>query len=168
MSGEVVVNDSLRFKNIPMRYNMYSDKMEFKNENQQTLEMDNTRLGWQFYLGNKKMANLQYLVKGKNVSGVLEWMVEGRIRLYKKYSVEFKPATKAAGYQDPEPDRFCRLDDHYLIAIDGALPDFCRSSKEVVEKLRSVKPDIDRYVKEQKLKLKTDEGLIMLVEYCNQ
>ena len=165
--GEIVADDSIRFEKIPLRYNIYSDKIEFKDDKEQILELDMSRQTYNFKLGNLWFAPLDYLDNGNKKNGILEVMVEGNIRLYKKYLVDFKPATKAAGYQDAKPDRFIRMDDEYLIAAGSDMPETVRISKKLFERLKQFKPDIEQYAKSKGLKIKSESGLIQLIQYCN-
>ncbi len=165
--GEVILNDSIRFEKIPLRYNIYSDKIEFRNDRKQILEIDASNQAYRFNFGNLCFTSSDYSYNGHNERGILELLADGKIRLYKKYLIDFKPATKAIGFKDAEPDKFVRLDDDYLIATGQGNPEPFRNTKELLGKLKQIKPDIEQYAKDQKLKLKSEKGLIQLIQFCN-
>ncbi|MCW0483290.1 hypothetical protein [Gaoshiqia sediminis] len=165
--GEVIVNDSIRIEDVPLRYNIYSDRIEFRNEHEQVLEIDHSKQEFDFDFGGHLFTIQDYLDHGESKRGILELMVDGHIRLYKRYLIDLKPATKAIGYQEAQPNRFTRQDDEYLVAEGQGIPEIFRKQKDLLEKLKEIKPDIDQYAKNQKLKLKTDKGLIQLIQHCN-
>jgi hypothetical protein len=166
--GVVIVNDSVRFNKVPLRYNIYNDKMEFLNDKKQVLEIDPSKKNWKFEMKGCLFENIDYSNNDAVQTGIVERLVVGRVALYKKYHVVFKKATKPIGYQDATPDRFERLDDQYLLAIDGQMPQFYRNSKEIVEKLKQLKPDVEAYLKKERINVRKEPELIQLVKYCNQ
>lgn len=165
--GEVIINDSIRIEDVPLRYNIYSDRVEFMNEQNQVLEIDHSKQEFDFNFGGHLFTIQDYLDHEESKRGILELMVDGHIRLYKRYLIDLKPATKAIGFQEAQPNRFTRQDDKYLLAVGQNAPETVRNSKDLLEKLKKIKPNIDQYAKNQKLKLKSDKGLIQLVQYCN-
>lgn len=165
--GEVVINDSIIYSEIPMRYNIYNDRIEFQNNERQILEVDITEQFWRFSFGPHEFMTVDYVDRGTERRGILELLVNGHIQLYKQYLVHFKNATKEIGYQEAQPNRFIRQEDEYLIAIKQGKPETFRNSKELMEKLTLINPDIEQYKKSQKLKLRSENDLIMLIQYCN-
>lgn len=166
--GDIVKNDSIRYENIPLRYNIYTDKMEFLNNRKQIMEIDNAEPIYTFSVGKHSFIIHDYLNYGEKTRGILELLVKGQIQLYKKYNVVYKPAEKAIGYKDPEPRRFIRKDDEYLIAAKNQLPEPVGNKKSLLNKLKQFKPDIEKYAKENRLKPKKEADLIKLVRYCNE
>ncbi|PZX17244.1 hypothetical protein LX69_01559 [Breznakibacter xylanolyticus] len=166
--GNVVMNDSVRYSNVSLRYNIYTDKMEFLKEKTQVLELDIHQHSWRFEMGNAAFVNLPFqLENGIQQNGLLWELCGGNIRLYKKLSVELLPATATQGFQDAQPDRFVRKDDRYFLALPGVTPVVYRSSKELIESLRTVCPNVDALVKQHKLKLSKEQDVIRLVQFCN-
>ncbi|HKJ44165.1 MAG TPA: hypothetical protein VKA27_18855 [Sunxiuqinia sp.] len=165
--GEVIVNDSIHYENVPLRYNIYSDNIEFMNDQKQVLEINNSQSKYQFKFDNHQFTVRDYLNYGKTAHGILERLVDGKIQLYKKYQVDFALATKAIGFKDAVPNRFVRKDDTYLISAEKELPSAIGSKKALFEKLKSFKSDIEKYAKSRKLNPKKEEDLIQLIQYCN-
>ncbi|PTN09479.1 hypothetical protein [Mangrovibacterium marinum] len=166
--GKVIINDSILIENVPLRYNIYSDKIEFKNANGQILEISNSGQVYQFKLGSHTFLESEYRTKNETEQGVLELLVNGNIKLYKKYRIELKEATKAIGFQDAQPNRFTPLDDEYLIAEGDAIPQVIKNPKILLEELKSYQPDIEKYIQKEKVRVKTESGLIRLIRHCNQ
>ena len=166
--GEVLINDSLRIENVPLRYNILNDKIEFRNENNQVLELNMDELSYRFRFDEHIFVPGSYLANGEKQVGILEQLVEGRLKLFKKYSAEFKPATKAIGFQDAEPDRIERKDEIYLLAEGQEIPKAIKTSKnEVFAALKPFKSDIEQFAKSEKLNPRKEADFIELVRYCN-
>jgi hypothetical protein len=166
--GEVTINDSIRIEKVPLRYNIYNDKIEFQNENEQILEIGNESRSYQFDFKNLSFQNLNYLVDGETQLGILELMVDGNVKLYKKYNLELEPAQKAIGFQDATPDRFVRKEDQYLISIGQQLPYVFSNPKKLLPELQKIKQSINSFVKTEKIRLRSEKDLIELIEYCNE
>lgn len=166
--GEVIINDSIRIEKVPLRYNIYNDKIEFKNENEQILEIGNESSSYQFDFKDFSFRNLNYLIDGKTQSGILELLVDGNVKLYKKYNLELAPAQKAIGFQDATPDRFVRKEDQYLVSIGQELPSIFSNPKKLLTELQKIRPDINSVVKKEKIRLRSEKGLCILIQYCNE
>jgi hypothetical protein len=166
--GEIMLGDSILFEKIPMRYNIYTGKMEALNTDSVVIELDISNRAYIFHLGNSLFTVSNFTDNGQTWRGILELLADGEIKLYKRCQVVLKPATKASGYSPAEPDRFIRLDDKYLTAFGQEQPETFRNAKELMERLKTIKPDMEQYAKNRKLKLKSENGLIQLVQYCNQ
>ena len=80
--------------------------MQFKSPQEQVLEFDNSARYYNFSFGTLSFLPLAYIEDGNTRNGLLELLADGQIKLYKKYHVEFKEATKAIGYQEAKPDCF--------------------------------------------------------------
>ena len=169
VKGEVIINDSIRIEHVPLRYNILNDKIEFRDNNEQGLEINMTEQAYQFNFDKHVFIKCNYLINDEENTGVLEQLVDGRVKLFKKYAAEFKPATKAIGFQDAEPDRIERKDEIYLLAVDDGIPEEINPKKnELFAALKPFKKDIELYAKKEKLRPRSEEDLIQLIRYCNQ
>lgn len=168
LEGEVIINDSIRIENVHLRYNIYNDKIEFKNENEQILEIGNHSTSYIFNFEELLFRNLDYLNDGTPKQGILEILVDGQVKLYKKYSLKLETATKAVGFQEATPNRFVRKDDVYLIAVDQEIPYIFNNAKKLLPELQKIKPDINSFIKTEKIRLRSEKGLHALIQYCNK
>ncbi len=167
--GVIAVNDSLSFKDVPLRYNILTDKIEFKDNKNQVLEINDHNQDYYFLIGQKQFKTADYIYNNTTIRGVLEILVRGHVQLYKKYQVEFEPATKAIAYEDAKPDRFVSKDAEYFLAVDNEKPKEIKlNKKDIFSQLKQFKPTIEKYAKTEKLKIKSEEDLVQLVQYCNR
>ena len=169
IEGDIIINDSLKIEKVPLRYNLYSDKIEFKTDDDEVLEISDEKSSYQFDFDDFIFKNLDYLEYGETVHGMLELLVDGDFKLYKKYKLELKPATKAIGFQDAQPNRFVRMDNVYLIETkQDEIPRVFTNTKILLRELKEVKPDIDSIIKKEKIRVKTESGLCKLIRLCNE
>lgn len=166
-AGEVTLDDSIHFAKVPLRYNIYTDQMESLNKGV-VVELELANRAYTFQFGGSIFTGLHYVAGDRENYGILELIVDGSARLYKKLQIILKPATKASGYSKAEPDRFVRLNDEYLIAIGEEQPELFRNASGLIEKLEGHKTGIQQYAKSQKLKMRSEKGLIQLVQYYNE
>ncbi|MFW6327994.1 MAG: hypothetical protein ACOC2F_06735 [Bacteroidota bacterium] len=166
--GEVKLNDTTRFEEVPLRYNVYSDKMEFMTPQNYILEIDNSDANFTFYIGDQTFKNKNYLYNNEKQKGILELLSDGEIKLYKKHRISFEPATKPKGFQEAEPDRFEKEKDRYFISIEEERPQLVMRKKDLEKILKPHCPDIKDYIKSERIKVKNEKDLIKLIEHCNQ
>lgn len=167
-NGKIVIDDSLIYQDIPVRYNIYSDRIEFQSKLGQVMELEIPELSLQVTYGFHRFIYTDFLDRGKEVEGMLEILAEGNVGLFKQYRVTFKEATKPRGYEDAKPNRFVRQADEYLLSVGNGVPETFRNSKAIMEKLETIRPEINEYRKRHKLKLRSEQDLIALVRYCNE
>ncbi|MCK3684702.1 hypothetical protein [Maribellus sp. YY47] len=167
--GIVSVNDTLSFKDVPLRYNIFTDKIEFKDRKDQVLEINDQNQDYYFLINQKQFKTAEYIYENNTKRGVLEILVRGHVQLYKRYQVKFEPATKAIGFQDAQPDRFVSQDAEYFLAVDNEKPrEIKLNKKDIFSQLEPFKADIEKYAKAEKLNTKSEKDLVQLVQYCNK
>lgn len=167
-TGDVVINDTTHYQKIPLRYNIYTDKIQFRNNQGRILEFNLSSQKYIFTIEDHRFVNKEYRRYNEKETGILEILAEGKISLYKKYGVVFKQATREAGFKPAEPNRFKPLDDKYLIAIDNTIPEAITLSKKLLDQLEVLKPGAAEFARSNKIKLRSEKDLIRLIEYCNQ
>ncbi|RCW33308.1 hypothetical protein DFO77_11373 [Marinilabilia salmonicolor] len=166
--GEVTMNDSIKFQGVPLRYNIHSDKMEFMTENNLILEVDNTTASYIFNVGDKIFKNKSYHQNNQEKTGILQLLVDGKFKLYKKYTVDFEAATEAKGFQESEPNRFERKKDQYFISLPNKIPELITRKKDLIRVLEPEKPEIKKFIKDERIKTRSEEDLIKLIQHCNK
>ncbi len=147
-----------------MRYNAYQDEMQIQGNNGiSTLFMRD--YVWAKVGG--EMFKIESYEKGSGTSkGYFVQMNEGETRLlkrYKKVFMEAEPATSS--YTTDKPARFDD-DIRYYLAREGSPAKEIKLRKKDIEKFLESKEAQD-YIKKNKLKLKTEEELLQLINYLN-
>ncbi len=166
--GEVVINDTIRFENIPLRYNIFTDRIEFLDANNRVLEVNTANHRFSFSFKNRTFKIVQYNYLNRIQKGLLELLVEGNTRLYRKYIVEVKIGSPPMGYQAATRDRFIRKNNEFIIAAGDNVPILVTSRRKLVKQLQAENPAVSQYLKNNRVNLNSAQSMIDLVEFVNK
>ncbi len=165
--GSIIMNDSTSYVHVPLRYNMYTDKIEFEGKNDIVLEIASPQLYDSFTFSNQTFTYESYLDESNLKNGYFEVLADGNIRLLKQYVLKFKPAVPAKAYQDAVPPTFDQLDSKYYIQKGNETALELRSKTKSAELLSTYCPEIEGWIKKKKLKINKEEDLVQIIEHCN-
>ncbi|MGV8096322.1 MAG: hypothetical protein AB2L24_31085 [Mangrovibacterium sp.] len=168
IAGEVFLPDSGSFSNVLLRYNIYTDKMEFKNKNNQVLEIVEPERYDRFILGEQIFRYIPPVEGNRTEKGFFQVLADGHIALYKKLRINFQEAQKPGAYKDAQPPKFIVMPPEYYLSIHESRLEKVKGQKQALELLSSQKPDVTAFAKKEKLNLNKEEELKKAVEYCNQ
>ena len=166
--GDIFMNEGSNFNDIPLRYNIYSDNIEFMNSKEQTMEISDPKTYNYFEIADTIFKYLEYANGAKTQNGYLQLLSSGNVILYKKYNIGLKKAQEPEPYKEARPPEFFDKSPDFYISINGETPLFSKNSKQAEAILSTVKADVKSYIKKEKLKLNREEDLIKIVEYCNK
>lgn len=166
--GEVIINDSLMVLNVPMRYNMHTDRIEFIGQNGLVLEMNTQGNRFEFNFDDRRFTTANYFIRGVANQGILEMLIDGEVQLYKKRDVEFREAEKARGYQDPKPDRFVARDDILLLSKSHGEPVAILTRRDIEEWVEKNLPGKREVTDIKRIRVGNENSMVGLVEFLNQ
>lgn len=153
-----------------MRFNAYQDEME--------IEKDDKVFGLQkrfdfpiVFLNNNKVYEVfDYDKEGKAEKGFFVVLQEGNeITLLLKETIEFVPEVEAkTGYDKYQPPKLVRAKDRFYIGYKNYTTALLPTKKsEFLNLFGSKSSDIEKYIKTNKLNIKSAEDLIKIFEYYN-
>ncbi|MBN1952132.1 MAG: hypothetical protein JW801_13100 [Bacteroidales bacterium] len=153
--------DGRLIENLPMRYNIYAKKMEFKQD-EQLLELAEIKEIKHIILENNKYVPFFRI---PSIGGYMIELYSGNISLFKQSVVEFVDAKPAkTGYEDPKPAHFDRKDDaHILITEEGEIIRLSSNKSHFARQFPDNEERILSYIKKQGLKLGREDDLISMV-----
>lgn len=164
IKGELLMSDSTKYIGIPLRYNIYTDEIEYQGPDES-----------EFALGDKTMAikisfdNHEFkYISSSEVKSYLEFVVLGKATLLKKYKVRYVEAEKAKAYEKSMPARFERGTENYYIEFQDGKISYVPNNKNIASLFPDKKEEIEKYVKAEKLKLKKEDDLIKLINFYNK
>lgn len=156
--------------NVPdLRYNAFSDEMEFRNgkdiysankENGQIIKFDN----------GKVYECLNYNFEGKDKSGYLVLLVNNpeKYSLYKREKVELLKGEKSPnGITKDRNDYYAKEKDAYIIRKNGTFTRMAKNKKELLNDFPVKSDEVEKFIKEKQINFKSDADLIKLVTYMN-
>ena len=91
VKGDIYYDINQRFPDIPMRYNIFNDEMEFKMEGQETIyAIQPDKKIQKIIIPEDTFVVAEYQKKGKITPGFFKVLAIGEIDLLAKYQVDFK------------------------------------------------------------------------------
>ena len=167
IEGVMVVDDTIRVRNFPLRYNLFKQNMEFISKDEIYYIINPFRVNY-LEFDKKKFLYICYADKGDDFNGYFEVLEEGKCDLYRRYTCRLEEGyynkALSAGDRSYKYVKF----EHYYMSKDNEPAVKIKAKKGSLFKIMTEnKDEIDNYIKENKLKLSKEEDLIKLVNYYN-
>ncbi len=164
--GKLSTTDGLINENIPLRYNAYSDDLEFKKGNEIYI-VDPKSIVKKAEFGGTVFGYSSYLYGGKILTGFFKILAEGKARLMARYVIVFLDKEEQKAYAEPKPARFDEARKEYYISIDEDPAKLFTSKKGLLDLLGDKKKEVENYFSKNKLTAKGEEQYIKIVSYYN-
>ena len=150
-----------------MRYNMYDDEIEVKEDDGTiTAFLRNTTTS--FRIGDKLYRPFKFTEDGMTKDANFQVLVDGDIKLLKKRQIVLVPPEKAATpNQRDRAAKFIEHTDYYTVRGDGQPVPFKEKKSELLELFPEHASEIKSIIKEQNLKVKRQDDLVLLFESLN-
>ena len=165
VDGRIALNTSQTFE-APIRYDIYADQIEYKNEANEIFTVQNPQAIRTVYLDSLKF---KYFEPGEfeNIKGFYELLVLGDYSLYKKYQILLKNPEAAGPGKYSQAAMFIPLDSKYYIM------DTDDNFREITDKKDLLLPgrdtaELEKFIKANKIKTKEEKDLIRFTEFLNQ
>ncbi len=166
ISGTLITTTNTKYVDVPLRYNIYNDNIEFDTGNE-IQALGAPEIVDKIEMGNIKMVYVPYSVSKKINRGFFIIEEEGKASLLSKPEVTFYEATKPAAYSDAQPAKFERKADSYFIRVDQAEAKLISGKNDMVDVFPDNQDKLESYIKKNKLKHRKPEDLKKLVQYYN-
>ena len=167
--GELISKNKVKFANAPMRYNIYTDNIEYKSPKNRIYTLkyptegeaykigDTTFIYSPYYQRNKKlsMSYFQVLAKGPKVMGLV------------RYSVYIQPFQQAKPYTPAKPPRFSSKNIYYYVKIADAPAREVPTKKSFLKLFPDQKEPLIHFIKKEHIGIQKQQDFIKLINYCN-
>ena len=162
VNGTVYLRDSGIFTPIALRYDLFQDEVEFKQD------------GTIYYLLKNNVSAVKYGtdtlipdILAENPAKVFYFFVreKGRYALYIRKIVTFSPYEPAQAYANPKPNRFDVAKNVFYLKKEDSPPVLIDSKRDLLSILEDNKPALE-YLKKSRTKI-NEEGLTALVRFLN-
>lgn len=163
--GNIITNENLKYTNVPLRYNIFNDNIEFKSINQQILALSNPKLFKEIQIGDVVFI---YCESDSDIEGYYGLKQNGETKLLIKYGVVFNKATPAGAYKEASPDRFHRRSNKLFIKTKNNYPFQISNKKDLEIYFGEKSKKMLAFIKKEKINIKKEEGLQKLVVFINQ
>ena len=167
VSGSIYTAQKIHYIEVPLRYNIYNDNLEFKLPSDEIQALSAPEIVEKAIIGNIQLNYSPFLRANKIRHGFLILLEEGKASLYSKPVVAFKEATEPAAYKPAEPAKFVRKADEFYIRIGTEPAKLITSKKDLVESFQENKEKLDDYIEKNRIKTNKSEDLRKVVVFYN-
>jgi hypothetical protein len=169
MRGELITHDSVKYINVSLRYNIYTDEMEFEigDEFRSIANPESFRY---FLIGNDLFVfqPIQRTISGIK-SGYFLVLISGETMLFKRLSVIFEPPAEPQAYAAARQARFTKKADTYFIRFKGSLPiELSMNRRKILDAFPDKNSELENFIQKNRLNFRKEEDLIKLVAFYNQ
>jgi hypothetical protein len=171
LPGSIYQGDKLVYKDVLLRYNIFSDEIEIKKSENSTDESYDAlmrdpdtfvKFGNSIYVFVPFEGSIE---KGHYFSVVSE---ERTFDLYKKAEVTYTPPVPArTSYDRDRPAQFILENTFYLVSKSGVFFELPNSKSKIIKVMSKKEAEIKSYIKKTKLDFKNEKDLVKLVKYYN-
>lgn len=147
-----------------MRYNAFHDEMEMQEGDKAVSLMKRDYV--KARLDGKLYIITPFKVDGNRDQGYVVVLKDGPTALYLKQNIILKEGKEAtSSYSKAQPPKFERQD-FYLLGFGEDTPASIKlNKKSVLNAFSSNRKDVEKFVKDNKLKLKTEEEVLKLLNF---
>ena len=165
--GTIYTYQKIQYNDIPLRYNIYKDEMEFQKPDDQILSIATPEIVEKAVVGEDTFSNIRYEFGNKVKRAYFILLIEGKLSLYMRPEVIYKKPKKAAGYIDPEPAKFIKRPDVFYLRINQQAAVKIESKKDLLNFFNDHQKQIQDFIKENKIKPAKKDKMMELVEFYN-
>lgn len=164
--GIIYIDKTSQSNPVPMRYNMYTDKMEFKRGNytyimEPTLSIDMVSVGGQLYILGESVDDTKYHL------GFYEVIDTGKVNVMMKQVVRLRAAQPPKAMESaPTPATYMKLGFEYYYQVGDGEVFKISKIKKMIESFPDRQEELMSYVKMEKIS-KKKEDLQKLVRHYN-
>ena len=166
VNGAIITTKSEHYLNIPMRYNVFRDRMEVKLADGKIYDLtDHTKI-FQILLKNRTLVYTEFDTGKKKSSGYLFMLYNGKSTLYSRNTkILVKAVKETNGITPTSPAKIVDKPDEFYIMLTDGLPRKFNSKKDFLNLLSKHASEMEDFVKKQKLKIDDADDLIKAVTY---
>ena len=165
-SGKIITPDGAIYENIPLRYNAFSDDLEFQ-KGEDTYNIDPKTIIKRAEFGGTVFCCMKYDSGSKIQNGLFEILTEGKAILLIKYIIKLLPKEKVQAFVDPKPARFDPPVKEYYIAFNDLPAKLITNKKSLLELFGGQKDEMESFISKNKLSTREDATLTKIIAHYN-
>ncbi|KJF42376.1 hypothetical protein [Draconibacterium sediminis] len=165
--GTIYTYQKIQYNDIPLRYNIFNDEMEFQTPDEQILAIAAPEIVEKAVVGENTFSNIPYELGNKVKRAYFILLFEGKLSLYARPEVIYKKPKEAAAYAEPEPAKFIKRPDIYYLRLNQQTAVRIESKKDLENFFTNHQSQMESFIKKNKIKPSKEDKMIELVEYYN-
>jgi len=165
-AGKITTPEDSVFANIELRYNAFTDDLEFK-QGENVFNIAYKTIVKKAEFGGEIFSCRSYDVDGNIRDGFFKILTEGRATLMAKYKILFLERVEAQAFSDYQPARFDVVRMEYFMAVDRNPAKLIPNKKGLVKMFGEKSNEMETYISKNKLSVKEGDSLIKIVMHFN-
>ncbi|PKP33665.1 MAG: hypothetical protein CVU00_10390 [Bacteroidetes bacterium HGW-Bacteroidetes-17] len=166
--GDILTYNKIHYVNVPLRYNIYNDEIEFEVDKENYLAISSPESIQKIIIGDDAFIYTVKRNKKGEQFGYYQLLHEGKVRLLSRHNIVFKEATRTTGYKAAESAKFEKNSNTYYLQKENDEPHEISNKKDLVAMLGPQGEKINLLIKKEKLNFRKEEDLIKLVKFMNE
>jgi hypothetical protein len=165
--SEIISRDSIKYVNVKLRYNMYTDQMEFLKGNE-VLAISNPTDFSYFIMDEDVFIYQSYLSGTSSIKrGYFQLLNFGpSVKLAKRFNLFYEPPSEPDAYASAKPAKFVRRSDIYYLQFPGSVfTEVNLNRKKILEVFPDKKQELENFISDKRLKFRSEDDLISLVDF---
>jgi hypothetical protein len=154
------------YQGLDMRYNIYADQIEFKN--QDSVFAINPDIGIKnVVIGEYTLVINNYDVRGIPALTYFLRLDSGKATLMAKMQVNFRERQEEKPIEGAKPPKYIRMPDVYYFKIGNGSSIKIQSIKRMIEELPDHREEMDQFAKDNKISANKPKELIKFFRFYN-
>ncbi len=167
VEGDIFTTSKVQFKKVPLRYNIYYDRLEFRTPEDEISGLAAPEIVVKVVFEDYTLAYIPFNSLNKMKRGFFQVLIEGNASLFAKQIIQFDQPQETTGYKQAKPAQFSRKSDEYYIRIGMEAAEKIGKKNEVVTLFPDHQDELNDFIKKNKIKTGKAESLKKLVAYYN-
>ena len=165
--GKLVGTEGMKFPPVPLRYNVYTDNIEYKANNGKIYALQGHNKIKAYQIGDTTFVYLPFFEKKDKISsGFFRELVPGHVNGLVRYNVFLLPAVPEKPYQKAKPERFSQITKTFYVRIGNAPAHAVNRTKEFLNLFPQQKKQLGQFVKKKKIHIQKEADFDELVRFC--
>ena len=166
-NGDVLLATGVKYTGIPLRYNVYNDQIEFRNQAGKVYNINNPEGIRELIIGDSRFIYVGCLRNKKMQGAFVEVISEGHISLLKHHRIKIQPAKPAQTHQEAQAPKFVKIPSEYLIRKADGVGQYFKNEKELLALLSDKKSEISKLISRENLSVNQEKDLIRIINFYN-
>lgn len=171
-SSETFINGDVytfggMYKDVPLRYNIYRNNVEFKKNNQVYILDPGVQIN-KITLDKHTLIVQKYPFRGAVKFGFLNLLDSGKVTLLSRYVVSYRQSQPPKALEtEGKPALYSRLPDIFYLKVGDGEVNEITNLKTLIRQFPDKHNELNEFADKEKISTRKEDNLIKLVRYYN-
>lgn len=166
--GSLLTNERIKYIDVPLRYNIYNDEIEFEMSEDSYLAIEAPETIKKATIGNDEFIYAVKRNKKGDQYGYYQLVSDGKVKLLSRYNIVFEEGTTTTGYKKPRPPRLIRNSNTFYLQIANNEPQQVSAKKDLEAIFGQQSQEMKAFIKKEKLNIRQEADLAKLIKFINK